>query len=136
MTEMKLRVLVTGSRDWPDEQQVRDALRGVASGIASQNVLVVHGHCPTGADAHADMAARIFGMQVERHPADWTKYGRRAGPLRNAEMVRLGADICLAFIRDNSRGASMTAHLAESAGIPVRYFTIDTPTLSARRVDD
>jgi hypothetical protein len=126
-----LRLLVTGSRDWPNEQAVRDALRGASSGYASQDVAVVHGHCPTGADAHADRAARIFGMTVERHPADWS-LGYSAGPKRNAEMVNLGADLCLAFIGDctsprcnrperhDSHGATGCADLAERAGIPTR----------------
>lgn len=130
----EVRVLVTGSRDWSDEQAVRDALRAVASGVASQHVTVVHGHCPTGADAHADMAARIFGMQVERHPADWSR-GRKAGPERNAAMVGLGADVCLAFIgpctsprcnrsdAHDSHGATGCASLAEAAGIrTIRYY--------------
>jgi hypothetical protein len=71
----------------------------------------------------ADQFALDIGMWVRRHPADWPKHGRRAGFLRNADMVRAGADLCLAFIRGGSAGASMTADLAMEAGIPTKIFT-------------
>jgi hypothetical protein len=131
-----MRVLVTGSRDWPDHLVVYRALLQVCeendlfyppdehgNTMPDPNkITVIHGHCPTGADAIADDWCIANFFMAERHPADWSK-GRSAGPRRNKEMVNLGADICLAFIKNNSRGASMTARLAEGAGIETRRFT-------------
>jgi hypothetical protein len=110
------RVLVTGSRTWTDRAAIRDGLAAVWG--AGDRVLVT-GACPTGADALAEACWRAWGGQVETHPADWDTHGRAAGPRRNAEMVGGGAEVCVAFIRDDSRGASHLAGLAEAAGIPV-----------------
>ncbi|MGH8878010.1 MAG: hypothetical protein ACRD0P_11805, partial [Stackebrandtia sp.] len=48
--------------------------------------------------------------------------GRAAGPARNAAMVHTRPALCLAFIRDHSRGASHCADLAERTGIPTRRY--------------
>lgn len=114
-----MRILVTGSRDWSDRDWIALVLD-----LATPNTqhTLVSGACSTGADALAEQIAYEKGWIVERHPADWKKFGKSAGFRRNAEMVNLGADVCVAFIRNNSRGASHTAHLAEKAGIPtLRY---------------
>lgn len=119
------RILLTGSRDWGSPEGLALALGiAVGEGPHRSRVVVVHGACPTGADAIADRICRDHGIAVEPHPADWEQYGRAAGPLRNAEMVALGADVCLAFIRNGSRGATHCAGLAEKAGIPTERFLV------------
>lgn len=119
-----LKVLVTGSRDWTDARSIElEMFRALyETKTTFSEAVLIHGACPTGADALADEYARATGMHIIRRPADWDRYGKRAGFLRNAELVDLGPDICLAFIRSKSRGATMTANLAEKAGIETRRF--------------
>ena len=109
------RVLVTGSRDWLDRGAVERAL--VTAQLAAGGTPTLVSGNARGADLIAEGIAESLGWPVERHPADWARFGNAAGPRRNAEMVALGADVCLAFIRNRSRGASHTAGLAEAAGI-------------------
>ncbi|MFE0651019.1 SLOG family protein [Streptomyces sp. NPDC059534] len=136
------RILVTGSRDWAD----MDCVYANIATAVFQHVpaVIVHGACPTGADAQAAwwvrMHGRTLGVTEERHPAQGhpTKdFGPwpGAGPRRNRRMVDLGADLCLAFIGPctsprcrrpdphPSHGASGCADLAEKAGIPTQRFT-------------
>jgi len=114
---MAARVLVTGSRNWTDRTAVYGALDAVLHEYVS--IVVVHGACPAGADAMAvDWIAEAGDADVteERHPANWGRHGRAAGPIRNNEMVKLGADLCLAFIRRDSRGASQCAQGGRDGG--------------------
>jgi hypothetical protein len=115
------RVLVTGSRAWPYPSGVRMALSTVWRGLGMP-IRVVHGACPTGADlTAADWATEhsCAYIEQERHPADWASHGHAAGPIRNAEMVKAGAVICLAFPHGDSRGTRGCMKLAADAGIPV-----------------
>lgn len=107
------RVLVTGSRDWTDQHRIEVDL----SIWQDANAVLITGACPTGADRIAEEIWTSWGQPIERYPADWKTHGKAAGPLRNAEMVNAGADICLAYIRAGSRGASNCADLAIAAGI-------------------
>lgn len=113
-----MRILITGSRDWEDVAAIRDAIRAAVGDHPRDDVVVVHG-AARGADTIAGKVAQHSGLVEERHPADWSKNGRAAGPIRNAEMVSLGADVCLAFPRGASRGTRGCMALAEKAGIPV-----------------
>lgn len=119
---MAYRVLVTGSRDWVYWPTIQLTLADAARRADGQPVTLVHGACPRGADFIADCVARAWDWQVERHPAEWQRFGKAAGFIRNRVMVEAGADECLAFIKNRSKGASHTADLAEAHGIPVTRF--------------
>lgn len=86
---------------------------------ATDDVTLVHGKA-RGADQMAEAIAIELGWDVEAHAAEWTKYGRAAGSLRNQAMVNAGADICLAFPLPSSIGTRDCIRRAEIAGIPVR----------------
>lgn len=130
-----MRVLVTGSRTWPDPSLVRVTLDEVAQ-LADFEMLVVHGACPGSPDQYASdwvLAERAFyaatGMVLdeEPHPARWREHGYynpRAGFQRNEHMVNLGADLCVAFIHNNSNGATHCADLAEERGIETRRYLL------------
>lgn len=113
-----MRILVTGSRHWADEEACRRAIEAAMGEVPARECTLVHGAAP-GADTVCARIGAELGMRVEAHPAQWAKYGRRAGPIRNAEMVRGGANVCLAFPLGASPGTRHCAGLAAKAGIPV-----------------
>lgn len=118
-----MRVLVTGSRTWEDADTIADALMRVYKERGP--FTLVSGACPRGADRIAEQIVEdwgISGMDIERHPAEWDRLGKAAGFIRNAEMVHSGVDLCLAFIRNHSSGASHCAGVASRHGVPVRRY--------------
>jgi hypothetical protein len=129
-----MRIIVTGSRDWTDRNVLYRALDDRAPGFTALGLTLAQGLCPTGADALARQWARDRLALVADYPADWTRLGPAAGPIRNKEMVDAGADLCLAFVNrcrasrctrpeiHGSHGATNCAELATAAGIETRIF--------------
>lgn len=115
-----MRILITGSRDWDDLNCIYNAIYKEHIG-SEKNTVVVHGGA-RGADYLAGRVADTLKLDIEVYKADWDTYGKAAGFVRNDKMVNLGADVCLAFIRNESKGATMCAELAEKAGIPVKVW--------------
>lgn len=122
---MTTRVLVTGSRDFMNKDLMRRALKALLvqwDNLTPDDILIVHGNA-SGADTFADIVARELGYRTEAHPAIWGKYGRRAGPIRNQEMVDLGAELCLAFPVGKAFGTRDCMGRARRANIKVLNIT-------------
>lgn len=127
------RILITGSRTWDLAESICARITEAIIAHVEENphlgkgpidwVSIVHGNCPKGADRLADdFANRVLRCSVERFDADWAMHGRSAGFRRNRRMVNTAPDICLAFIRDKSKGATGCRDLAKAAGIPTESF--------------
>jgi hypothetical protein len=115
------RILICGDRDWTDHLLIWDALVD-----AGAEVIVIEGEA-RGADTIAMEVAVALGLQVLRFPANWTKWGRAAGAIRNRQMLEEGRpDEVWAFHNDLARShgtANMIAQ-ARKRGVPVKVFSL------------
>lgn len=80
-----MRVLICGDRDWTDDLFIRDML----AGLPSPPEIVIQGEA-RGADTLGRKAAEALGIPVLSFPANWNRYGRGAGPIRNQQMLDEG----------------------------------------------
>jgi hypothetical protein len=113
-----VRLLVCGARDYADREylfSVLDAYEPVAD-------VVIEGEAK-GADTLAREWAEANAVPIDPYPADWERYYRAAGPIRNQRMLDEGKpDLVLAFHDDieRSRGTKDMVARARKAGVPVR----------------
>lgn len=84
-----------------------------------------------GADRLAAREARVLGCEVEEYPADWDRFGKAAGFIRNQEMVDSGADLVIALPGGN--GTAHCVQCAKRAGIEVVRVTSDRASTVPQR---
>lgn len=118
-----MRVIVTGGRRRADRQRVWDELSALLEEHGP--FVLVHGACPIGADFFAHQWALAHREVTEvQYPANWLKadgeVDKGAGFRRNAEMVKAGADLVLAFPHPTGHGTQQTMECARKAGIEVK----------------
>lgn len=113
-----MRILVCGSRHWTENQPIETAL----AEYKGQDITVITGGAK-GADTIAHNIAKKLGYKTMVFNADWGRYGRAAGPIRNAKMLSDGKpDLILAFHNDLSAslGTKNMINQAQREKIPVK----------------
>lgn len=126
----KMTVAIVGSRDYPDEEQVRRFIQG----MADSDVVIVSGGA-RGVDSWAEDQAKKAGLETSIHPALWEEtidhedalvrrrdsdgepYNALAGFWRNSIIVE-DADFVVGFKHGDSAGTEDTLKKAAQGGIP------------------
>lgn len=132
MSDIKqpLRVLVCGGRDYgafspsdsEDERKLkledRKHMLNIISDLNEEyDMTIIQGEAK-GADILGKACAELLNIPVESFPADWDRYGKRAGFIRNSEMLTKGKpDLVIAF--RGGKGTKMMCDIAERAGVKV-----------------
>jgi hypothetical protein len=115
------RVLVCGSRYWNNQ----DKIRKVLSYYPASETTLIHGGC-SGADKIAGNIATDLGWkEIKIFPANWSLYGRSAGPIRNQQMLDDGQPtVIVAFHPDitHSKGTKDMINRAKRKKIPVYIY--------------
>ena len=112
-----MQVLICGSRGWEDA----DCIEAALAELPEHSVIIAGG--ARGADKIGEELARARGLQVRVFPADWDAYGKRAGYLRNIQMLDQEPDQVWVFWDGQSRGTQHTMREARKRGIPTRVWT-------------
>jgi hypothetical protein len=113
-----MNILVCGSRDWNDFTTIKKYLEELKTtdNNTQQPITIIHGGCK-GADSIAGYLAGQLGFQVRVFKADWSKYGKAAGPIRNQQMLDEGHPNLDAL--ENSKGTLDMVSRARKAEINV-----------------
>lgn len=126
-TRTRKAVIVAGSRRWADEEALLLAL------LDEDPDVVVHGDCPTGADAVVAAHAELM-LECRRYvavvpvPAQWERLGDGAGMPRNREMLKVllvlfehGYEVAVvAAPLPGGRGTQGMVRIAKKAGVRIR----------------
>lgn len=113
-----MRLLVCGSRHFNDLPM----LEGILDDLRPTEI--IHGGA-RGADTLSGNYGKRRNVPVRVFPADWNKFGKRAGPIRNHQMLSEGQpEKVLAFLAPNSRGTKHMIEISQKAGIPVEIVNI------------
>ena len=114
-----MRLLICGDRNWSNRNIILKWVQNLSPEV------IIEGEA-RGADSIARNIAIELGIEVLRYPANWNKYGRAAGVIRNTQMLKEGKpDMVLAF-HDHIEISKETSNMigqAKKIGLPVRLIT-------------
>lgn len=123
---MAFHCMIVGSRGYTDYGAFKAKCDALLAG--KTDIEIVSGGA-SGTDAMAERYARELGYSLQIFPADWSRYGKRAGYVRNREMHAYISTFAergvIAFWDGTSKGTAQSFALAKEFDNPIRIVRID-----------
>ena len=117
---MTKRVIVAGGRNFDNYQLLQSCLDYIFKDISPKvDIEIVSGHAE-GADKLGEKYAKDHNLSLKVFPAEWEKYGKKAGSIRNSQMIDYAKEqipMVVAFWNGKSRGTMDTLSKAQLNGI-------------------
>lgn len=121
----KRKIIIAGGRNFNNLNLLEDKTNYFLSNAikSGDKIEIVSGRA-NGADKLGEKYAEKNGYDIAYFPANWNKYGKRAGYLRNEEMAEY-ADALIAYWDGKSRGTKHMIDLAKKHNLHVRIVRYD-----------
>lgn len=113
-----MKLIIAGTREGFVYSSVEDAFLKATERIGIKAITEIVSGMARGVDTHALAIAKKYGIRVAEFPADWDRFGKRAGYLRNEKMAEY-ADALLACWDGESKGTGHMIDLAKKHGLKV-----------------
>ena len=113
------KVIIAGSRGFSNYKLLREQCnKFLREKRKTSNIIIVSGNA-RGADTLGEKYAQDEGFTLEIYPAQWKKFGKRAGYRRNEQMAEV-ADALIAFWDGSSKGTKHMIDIMEDKKLLVR----------------
>ena len=113
-----MRVIIAGSRDIDDYEEVERAVKD--SGFTVTQII---SGTATGVDIQGIIYAERNKIPIALYPADWNKFGKGAGFIRNKQMAE-NADALIAVWNGRSRGTQHMIGEAKAKNLKVHIHLV------------
>lgn len=113
------KIIIAGGRDFMDYNLLKEKTDKILQEKKVTHKIVIISGCAQGADTLGLRYASENAFDVEEYPADWNKYGKKAGYMRNVEMAE-NADALIAFWDGKSKGTKHMIDIATERNLPIR----------------
>ena len=113
------RIVIAGCRNYNNYEEASAYINSCIKNIRMEYTIVIVSGGADGADALGERYAKENGFEIEQFPANWKKYGRSAGPIRNKQMAKV-CDCVICFWDGKSRGTKSMIAYANNYNKPVK----------------